>query len=76
MIRSIMFLTALATAPFDELPAQEIKLDTVKQQRSYAIGLNVGRSIKGDGLELDLDVLMRGLRDALTELPTAPGGQQ
>lgn len=67
MIRSILFVSALAAAPFDELPAQEIKLDTVKQQRSYAIGLNVGRSIKGDELDLDLDVLFRGMRDAMTD---------
>ena len=66
MLRTILFAAVCAGAPLDELPAQEIKLDTVKQQRSYTIGLNVGRNIKGDGLELDVDVLIRGVRDAMS----------
>lgn len=48
----------------DDLPAAELK--GVKEQRSYAIGLNVGRNIKGDGLDLDIPTLLRGIRDALS----------
>jgi FKBP-type peptidyl-prolyl cis-trans isomerase FklB len=32
---------------------------------SYAIGMNVGQSMKSDGLEIDVDSFVQGLRDAL-----------
>ena len=46
--------------------AQEVKLDTEKARRSYAIGLNFGQRIKGDGLDLDLDVLKAAIKDGMT----------
>jgi FKBP-type peptidyl-prolyl cis-trans isomerase FklB len=45
-------------------PAGELK--TTRDQASYAIGLNIGRNLKRDGLELSSEQLVQGLRDALT----------
>jgi FKBP-type peptidyl-prolyl cis-trans isomerase FklB len=66
MIRSLLFVCLLSAANWEELPAQEIKLENEKDRRSYAIGLNVGRNIRGDGLDLNLELLIRGVRDAMT----------
>ena len=44
-------------------PATELK--STRQQASYAIGLNIGRSISRDGLEIDVDVMAEGLRDGI-----------
>ncbi|HLH09219.1 MAG TPA: FKBP-type peptidyl-prolyl cis-trans isomerase [Terriglobales bacterium] len=40
-------------------------LTTDKQKQSYAIGMSFGRSLKRDSLDLDLDILMQGLKDTL-----------
>lgn len=37
-------------------------------QASYAIGLNIGGSIKADGLELNVDELVQGIRDSLANV--------
>ena len=41
-------------------------LTTDKQKGSYAIGLNIGKSIKQQPLDLDLTSLLRGIKDAVT----------
>lgn len=38
---------------------------TFKQKISYAIGANLGTQVAHDGLELDLDALTQGVRDAM-----------
>jgi FKBP-type peptidyl-prolyl cis-trans isomerase len=38
---------------------------TQQEQESYSIGYQVGLSMKSDGVEAEMDHLMRGLRDAL-----------
>jgi len=40
-------------------------LETPKDKLSYAIGLNVGRSLQKDSIAVDPDVLMQGVKDAL-----------
>ncbi len=40
------------------------KLDQPKARGSYAIGVNIGRSLKHDSIEIDIDALVAGLRDA------------
>ena len=37
-----------------------------KQKVSYGIGLNIGRSMKSQAVDVDADVLARGIKDALT----------
>jgi FKBP-type peptidyl-prolyl cis-trans isomerase FklB len=40
-------------------------LTTQKQKASYAIGMNIGRSLQKDSVDVDPNVLVRGLRDGL-----------
>ncbi|MGJ8725982.1 MAG: FKBP-type peptidyl-prolyl cis-trans isomerase [Roseibacillus sp.] len=60
------FLTAgLMVAAFSPLGlAEDLTLETDTQKASYLIGRNIGESMKADGLELDLDLLHAGLKEA------------
>jgi FKBP-type peptidyl-prolyl cis-trans isomerase FklB len=40
-------------------------LDTPKDKTSYAIGLNIGRNIKRDGVDINVEALAKGMKDAL-----------
>jgi FKBP-type peptidyl-prolyl cis-trans isomerase FklB len=49
-----------------EQPA-DAGLNTLNQKASYAIGLNIGRSIKEDDLDLDPKLIARGIQDAMSK---------
>jgi len=53
-----------------EAPAAKAKSDatlaTEKDKLSYAIGVNVGRSLQKDSVEVDPSIVVRGLKDALS----------
>jgi FKBP-type peptidyl-prolyl cis-trans isomerase len=38
----------------------------LSQRASYSIGANLGRNFKSDGIEIDVDQLMQGVKDALS----------
>jgi len=40
---------------------------TARERASYGIGMNIGRNFKRQGLELDINLLMRGIADALAD---------
>jgi FKBP-type peptidyl-prolyl cis-trans isomerase FklB len=42
-----------------------LTLTTQKQKASYAIGLNIGKSMRKDSVEVDPNVLLRGMKDGL-----------
>src|SRR6202167_6211806 len=46
--------------------APPLVLKTDKDKESYAIGLNIGKSIHRDGVDVDPNVLSRGMKDALS----------
>ena len=46
-------------------PAQGFK--TQKEKRSYAIGMEMGKGVKAQGIDVDAAVLMQGLKDALSD---------
>ncbi|GAC1474765.1 MAG: macrophage infectivity potentiator Mip [Isosphaeraceae bacterium] len=60
-------LSALAvgqdTPKKGDAPAQ---LKDLKARASYSLGLNLGRSLKSNGVDIDSEVLSRGLRDGLS----------
>ncbi len=46
--------------------AQSSTLTTDKDKQSYAIGVNIGQSLKHDGLDVDPNIVAQGLKDAMT----------
>ncbi len=61
----ILFVSAsfvMAQAPNKET---DLDLSTTRLKASYAIGINIGKSLKGDGLDVDLTALAAGLRASL-----------
>ncbi|MEX2212906.1 MAG: FKBP-type peptidyl-prolyl cis-trans isomerase [Phycisphaeraceae bacterium] len=51
--------------PAEPAPADTGPLKTLKEKVSYVIGLNIGRSMARDAIEVDADVLLKGIKDAL-----------
>jgi FKBP-type peptidyl-prolyl cis-trans isomerase len=51
--------------------AAPLVLKTDKDKESYAIGMNIGKSIHRDGVEVDPNILLRGMKDALAGGKTA-----
>jgi FKBP-type peptidyl-prolyl cis-trans isomerase FklB len=45
--------------------ARPLVLQTEKDKRSYAIGLNVGKSLHRDAIDVDPKIVLRGLQDAM-----------
>ena len=43
------------------------KLETTKDKVSYAIGMNIGRNLKNQGVELDSAAFAAGVHDAITD---------
>src|ERR1700738_465163 len=61
--------TGPSATPAGKAPAAKTQtteeLKTPKDKLSYAIGLNVGRSLQKDSVAVDPDILVKGLKDAL-----------
>ena len=64
---SLLSITAAAKAQ-EVVPSKPANTDlkTTRDQASYAIGLNIGRNLKRDGLDISSEPLVQGLMDALT----------
>jgi len=45
--------------------ATPLTLKTAKDKTSYAVGLNIGKSMRKDGVDIDPSILVRGLKDAM-----------
>lgn len=48
----------------DSMSQQKAKLKTKQDSASYAIGVDIGRNLKRQDVELDLNVLLAGMKDA------------
>ena len=53
------------TAPAAKSSAAPVTLTTQKDKISYAIGMNIGQSMKKDSLDIDPNIVARGLKDAM-----------
>jgi FKBP-type peptidyl-prolyl cis-trans isomerase len=65
----VLFLAStslvLAQAPAAPAKKAELDLSTPRLKASYAIGLTIGKSLKNDGLEVDVATLAEGLKVSL-----------
>ncbi|REJ84755.1 MAG: FKBP-type peptidyl-prolyl cis-trans isomerase [Acidobacteria bacterium] len=57
-----LLFTACADSPTS---AQEGSLETFEQKAAYAIGVNFGQQLAQDASDIDVDMLVRGLREAI-----------
>ena len=48
------------------LAGEEPALKSLKEKVSYSIGLSIGKSMKQDGVDVDSDLLVRGIKDAVS----------
>ena len=65
-IAIMLSLTAVVQLQAQDAPAEApLKLETLAQRASYAIGSQIGSSMKQQGIEVDLKVVLRGMADAL-----------
>ena len=55
------------TAAKKPATATPFALKTQKDKASYAIGVNIGRSMKKDSVDVDPDVIARGIKDAFAD---------
>jgi FKBP-type peptidyl-prolyl cis-trans isomerase FklB len=53
------------SAPAKKPGPVPLVLKTPKDKASYAIGMNIGKGLHRDGVDVDPSILLRGLRDAL-----------
>ena len=58
----------LATA--SALAAETNQFKSDKEKLSYALGMQIGTSLKNNNFEVDFDVLTRELKDAMAGVPT------
>jgi len=57
---------AAAPAPAAQAPASGSAFKTQKEKLSYAIGMEMGKGVKTQGLDVDPSILEQGLKDALS----------
>ena len=61
----ITILVSLLLLPMALFAQQKATLQTMKGKVSYSIGVDIGRNMKRQLIEVDLDLLMRGVKDGL-----------
>ena len=69
----LLAFAALAVADEKETPKaappSDATIQTTRQKVSYGIGLNIGTQMKSQSVELDVDLLTRGIKDGLGGKP-------
>lgn len=74
-----IILAALLGLPLTQMPALAQDQTAFKDERdkaSYAIGMDIGVSLRRGGFDVDLDVLLNGMKDALNDQQTKLTDQQ
>ncbi len=71
LLSLVLMLSACSQAEQEtEAHDQPVSLDTSKQKSSYALGLDIGSNIAQGEVDVEVDVLLRGLRDGLEGRPS------
>jgi len=64
---SLILLGTIASTHAQDKPAAAPKLKTTVEKASYAIGVNIGSDLKKNGIEVNSQLLAKGLVDALSD---------
>jgi FKBP-type peptidyl-prolyl cis-trans isomerase FklB len=66
MRRTLVTILLVGSLSVPALAGEEITLKTEKDKVSYTIGYNIGANFKKQSIDIDLDRLLRGMKDGLT----------
>jgi len=66
---SILLIGLLACQGNSE---KKITLETHKQKVSYSIGMDIGRNLKQNEIDVEMEALARGIKDALADSGSTP----
>ncbi len=66
-IGEIVVVFGLMLVANSALAAENVELKTPKDKASYAIGMDMGNSLKKNGVDVNPDALTKALKDVLTE---------
>ena len=64
MNRNLVIIAASAVLASSTLPAQTDELESSEERLSYTIGMDIGESLAGQDMPLDIDIVIQGLRDS------------
>jgi FKBP-type peptidyl-prolyl cis-trans isomerase FklB len=65
-VRKLLALLAAGGLAASAFAGEESQLKSLKEKISYCIGLNIGKGMKQEQVDIDLDTLLRGLKDGLS----------
>ncbi len=69
-IKGMVVVFGLLLAANTALAAKNLELKTPKDKASYAIGMDMGNSLKKNGVDVNPDALAKALKDVLTDQKT------
>ena len=64
MNRNLVIIAASVALASATLPAQNNELESPEDRLSYTIGMDIGESLAGQDMPLDIDIVIQGLRDS------------
>jgi len=64
MNRNLVILAASTALASSMLSAQDSELESPEDRLSYTIGMDIGESLAGQDMPLDIDIVIQGLRDS------------
>ncbi len=67
VVIAALVMPALAGAAGEKDSAEQKKLNTQAKKLSYAVGMQIAKSLEDAKIDLDIDLLMRGVKDALDD---------
>ncbi|HEY6011842.1 MAG TPA: FKBP-type peptidyl-prolyl cis-trans isomerase, partial [Nitrospirota bacterium] len=65
MKRRLIVTLCMLLAATPVLAEDKTELKTQKEKQSYAIGFDMGNNLKKNGIDIDADILAKGLKDVL-----------
>ena len=65
-MRKLLALLGAGGLAASAFAGEESQLKSLKEKISYCIGLNIGKGMKQEQVDIDLDTLLRGLKDGLS----------
>ncbi len=72
LFKSAVVVLLIGLAACQGNQEKELKLETQQQKVSYSIGMDIGKNLKQNEIDIEMEALARGIKDALADSSTKP----